>query len=130
MPDGAIITRARKDLQNILGGFFSVELTITAKDINGDVLPDFSIQGLASRTRGINEIDEATPSISKLNYCSLPEVTLNELGYTTRNAKGDVIVKGWLVSWTDVTGTRKYKIEEPMPDETVGNIKCLLGEYE
>lgn len=130
MPTGAITQRIRKDAQRIVEGLFSVELTITAKDLNGDVLPEFTIQGLATRHRQNYDPDSGLPIIGLSNHCSFSELTVNEFGIITRNSKNEIIVKGWLVSWTDAIGLVQYKIEEPAPDETVGIIKCILGEYE
>lgn len=125
MPIGSIIERSRNDLQRIVEGQFSVELTL---EPNTEADP-VTIQGLATRHRQVYDPDTGLPMAGKNCHCSFSEKTLNDLGYITRNAKGDVIVKGWLVTWSDVTGERTYKIEFPQPDETVGLIKCLLGDY-
>lgn len=153
MPIGAMIERARKDTQRILEGLFSVELTLEPNYTNvifvdglenpyvdgegnmytGTAIPEagtITIQGIATRHRQTYDPDTGLPSIGKNNHCSFSEVTLNELGFATRNTNNEVIVKGWLVSWSDITGTHKYKIEEPSPDETLGLIKCIIGEYE
>jgi hypothetical protein len=153
MPDGRIIQRARKDTQRILQGAFSVELTLEPNYTNvvyqdgleipyvdGEnnmytsmVIPDLNqitIQGLATRHRQTYSPDTGLPMVGKNVHCSFYEQTLIDLGLATRNQAGNVIIKGWLVSWKDANGTRKYKIETPEPDETLGLIKCTLGEYE
>lgn len=130
MPAGRLIERARKDVQRFTEGLFSVELTVTAKDVNGVVLPDFVIQGLATRHRENFSPDTGLPMVGLNAHCSFNEKTINDLGIATRNAKNEIIVKDWLVKWSDAVSEVKYKIEEPSPDETVGHIRCLLGEYE
>lgn len=140
------------DTQRILSAHFSVELKLEPNYSNvtfvdglenpfvdgegnlftGTAIPDanlITVQGLATRHRQTYDPDNGLPMIGKNNHCSFSEVSLNELGYATRNNKNEVIVKGWLVSWSDTTGEYKYKIEEPQPDETLGLIKCMLGEY-
>lgn len=153
MPIGSIIQRARRDSQRFIEGSFSLELTlepnynnVTFQDglevpyvdgennlFTGTAIPEtgsITIQGLATRHRQSYDPDTGLPIIGKNNHCTFSEQTLNDLGFATRNQSNEVIVKGWLVSWSDTTGIHKYKIEEPSPDETLGLIKCILGEYE
>jgi hypothetical protein len=152
MPTGSIIQRARRDTQRFVEGSFSVALILEPRYTNvvfvdglsepytdglgqlftSTLIPSENriiIQGLATRHRQTYDPDSGLPIVGKNNHCTFSEKTLNERGYATRNTKGDIIVKGWLVSWEDTTGINKYKIEEPEPDETLGLIKCMLGEY-
>lgn len=125
MSTGQLIQRAREAAQQILEGAFSVELTIEPNTGEDPV----TIQGFATRHRQVYDPDSGLPMNGKNCHCSFYEKTLNDLGYTTRNTKGDIIIKDWLVTWTDSIGERTYKIELPQPDETVGLIRCLLGDY-
>jgi hypothetical protein len=124
MPTGLIIQRAREDVQRIIEGSFSVELTLDPG--TGPV----TIQGLATRHSLVYDPDTGLQQIGENCHCSFYEKTLNDLGITTRNAAGKVSVKNWIVTWADTSGTFSYKIKEPYPDETLGLIKCMLAFYE
>jgi hypothetical protein len=51
-------------------------------------------------------------------------------GYPVRNAIGEVILINHFVSVKDSTGVDcKYIIRECYPDETVGLIVCILGDF-
>lgn len=129
MPIGSIIQRARMDTQKYIEGSFSVELTISPKDINGDPLPDVVVQGLATRHRQTFDPENGLPMVGLNAHCSFSEKTLIDLGLTTRSTNNNIIVKKWKVKWTDDIGEVQYIIEEPMPDETLGIIRCMLGEF-
>lgn len=152
MPTGSIIQKARKDLRRFVEGSFSVELTLEPNYTNvvyvdGVQTPytdgfgvlftktgtpqnnTITIQGLATRHRQSYSPDTGLPVVGVNAHCSFCELTLNEMGYATRNTRGDIIVAGWVVSWSDITGIRKYVITTPEPDETLGIIKCTLGDH-
>lgn len=152
MPNGSLIQQMRNDTQEYLQGDFSVELTlvpnygnVTFIDgldnpyVDGDgnlftstAMPDLNkivINGLATRHSTSYDPDTGLPMLGENCHCSFSEKTLNELGFATRNANNKIIVKGWLVSWADITGITQYRIVEVSPDETLGLIKCMLEFY-
>jgi len=126
MPLGSLIQRARLDAQRYLEGSFSVELTLDPN--NGD--DAIIVQGLATRHSTTYNPDTGLEQVGENCHCSFSEQTLNDAGVTTRDARGKLILRNWLVSWDDITGIANYKIREVYPDESLGLIKCLLALYE
>lgn len=112
---------AKRDARRYVNnGGFNQELTITPTGENA-----VSIQGLA--TRHSQEFDgQGLPIIGDNAHCSFSELDLNDLGVTTRNAIGDLIIKGWQVTWVDALGTVTYEIGEQEPDNTLGIIRTKL----
>ena len=105
-------------------GGFEKELTITPTGATSVV-----IKGITSRhSQGFD--GDGLPIISDNVHCSFAEKDLNDLGIVTRSAKGNLIIKNWLVSFTDAIGTANYKFAEPQPDNTLGLIKVTLSLYE
>lgn len=68
---------------------------------------------------------------SKKATASISESSLTDLGYPTRDAKGECSLKDDKVDVVDSTGVLcHYIIREVFPDETVGLIVCVLGDFE
>ena len=153
MPLGTIIQRAREDSQRIVEGGFSVELLIETNYTGMTHVPDLevphidesgelftgvdeldssevTIQGLATRHRDAFDPENGLPVVGLNCHCTISEKTLNSLGYGTRTQDNILKIRGWKVSWDDNLNTVTYKIEEPSPDETLGIIKCILGEFD
>jgi len=120
------IERAIRDARQIVArGGFSVSITLLPL---GALDPTIT-KGVASRHN--IEFDENGYPINATNsHITLSENELTNLGLTTRNAKGNVNLDGWLATWTDGTGTaRTFKIVQTKPSETLGLIICTLGRY-
>lgn len=118
------IEQARKDLQAISQADFSVDIKITN-------LANLSvtIKGLTSLHHLGIDPENGTQVNTKNVHCSLSEVKLNSLGYTTRNASNEVNLKGHKVEFKNALGiTGKYRINETYPNETLGLIVCILGD--
>lgn len=82
-------------------------------------------------TKHHNSINtDGIPINSKNTHISLIESYLTGLGLTVRDSSGEINLRNWLVSFADSSGVSKdYIIKETMPDETVGVITCILGDY-
>lgn len=64
-------------------------------------------------------------------HASCSEKLLMDLGYPVRNAARECQMKGDFLEATDSTGQLwEYKILEVYPDETIGLIVFMLGDYE
>lgn len=122
----SLLNLARRDIKNITGNGrgFATALTFTTPD--GQTTA--TINGLATAHSFV--INSEGLAVNSKNYhCSFAESLLTAEGYTTRS-NGKVYLKDHKVSWTDATGTEKtYKIEDWMPDDTVGIIPLRLGAY-
>ena len=116
----SLIDQARADMREIINGEFSTELTITPTGADPVI-----INGLATRhSQGFDS--NGLPVIANNAHCSFSELDLNDLGVVTRDARKEINIKGWKVSFADTVGTYEYDMTEPMPDNTVGLIRVML----
>jgi hypothetical protein len=105
-------------------GGFQVSMTLTP--LIGSALP---IVGLATKHNNSVNTD-GLPINSKNVHVSLVESYLVSLGLTVRNSAGEINMRNWKISFPDSSGiTKNYVIQETMPDETIGVIVCILGDY-
>lgn len=73
---------------------------------------------------------EGAPYKGKVASVTVAEGLLTAAGYPVRNARNEVDLKGHKVTWTDSTGTSvTYTIDSWVPDERLGLIVCILGNY-
>ena len=122
---GRILDMAIADARRFTNsGGFETDLTIMPNSGTA-----FVVKGIASRhSQGFD--DQGLPIISNNVHCSFAENDLTCQGVETRSANGHLLIKGWLVTWTDAIGEAKYKFSEPQPDNTLGLIKVTLSLYE
>ena len=68
---------------------------------------------------------------TKNAHISVSEKLLTDKGYPVRNPAGEVDIRGHRVDYVDSTGlSKKYKIQQSFPDETIGMIVCILEDFE
>ena len=121
---GEILDLARKDVRDILNGGFSIALTITPTG------------GAAVVINGITSIhsqdfdSDGLPIIGPNSHCTFSELDLTDLSVVTRDAKGDLIMRDWKVSFTDQIGTYNCKFGELMPDRGLGLIVIKLTQIQ
>lgn len=123
---GNLMQLARRDSKFFVtsGGF---EETITLKNPTTDLT--VSLTGFATK-HFINFDSDGNPINSKNAHICIDEQLLVSLGYSVRNAKGEVALLKHIVSYPDSTGVVKnYVIREHFPDETLGLIVCILNDY-
>lgn len=120
-----LLEMARQDLKDITSNLndFSVPATFVAP--GGETI---TINVL--HTKHHLKIDtDGNPVNSKNAHISFSES--NMIGYTVRNVSGEVNLKGHRVTVKDSTGVDKqYMIRQWFPDETLGLIVCILGDFE
>ena len=122
-----LIAQIQQDIKQITSNADEFGVTLSFVSPDGD---EATITGLA--TKHHFSIDtEGRPVNAKNAHCSFSEELLTEVGYPVRNSRDEVSLKGHKVSWMDSTGKQcEYVIEEWYPDETIGLIVCILGDYE
>jgi hypothetical protein len=123
-----ILDFARKDWKIILGSKldFSVDITIT----NPKTGETAQVVGL--NTKHWFKVDYETGMIvnTRNAHINISEAELVAAYFSTRNAAGEVNIKGCIIKVADSTGIEKeYIITQAHPDETVGVLVCLLGDY-
>jgi hypothetical protein len=107
-----------------LNGGFEVDITLTPPV--GDPV---SVKGLGTKHHNSVGTD-GLPINSKNVHISLIESDLTEKGITVRDVNGEVNLRNYLANFIDSSGVLKnYIIKETFPDETVGVITCILGDY-
>jgi hypothetical protein len=148
-----LLACAREDWKRFLtAGGFQVDLTFTSPvpfssqnivtveghqviSVDGRIIvtinsdKSLTIKGIYAQHHNSIATD-GTPVNAKLTRVSFAESSLSLANYPVRNANGEVYLKRHLIDFTDSTGVLKhYIIKESFPDETVGVITCILGDY-
>lgn len=122
---GSLLTIARSEARGYLssGGF---EELIDLKTPDGAIA--VQINGWATKHH-LNFDTDGTVINSKNAHICLSETELVELGYPVR-VNEEVSLKDHLVTVKDSSGLEKnYVIRENYPNETLGLIACILGDY-
>ncbi|MBL4810566.1 MAG: hypothetical protein JKY43_10980 [Phycisphaerales bacterium] len=121
-----LIDQAKKDIEQITSNLsdFGVQLTLTAP--GSEIASVIGIH--AKHHTGFDA--EGFPVNSKIASVAISEQFLLDQGYPTR-INGEVNLKKHIVKAKDSTGIEQiYVIREFFPDETIGLIVCILGDYE
>lgn len=122
-----LIDQAKIDMKDIITDIdgFGVAMSFTAPTAQ-----TAAITGLHTKHH-LSFNSDGIAVNSKNAHCSFAEKSLTELNYPFRNAKGEVYLKGHRVNIKDSTGiTKLYVIREFFPNETIGMITCILGDFE
>lgn len=119
-----LIDQAKADIQQITSDLNGFGVSMTLLHPDGSTI---TIVGL--HTKHHTSIDtDGNPINGKNAHIGFSEGLL--VGYNVRNANGEVSLKGHVVTVNDSTETPKsYVIREWFPDETIGYISCILGDY-
>lgn len=123
---GRLLQAARRDAKRfVTNGGFQENITLTTKD------KWTTIQILGEATKHHINIDsDGLPVNTKNVHIFISEDDLVAQNYPVRNKKNEVSLKGHLVSFPDSTGeVKNYVINETAPDESLGLIICILGDY-
>lgn len=127
---GRLILQARKDWQRHTssGGF---EEDITFQTPESVVAPfEVIVQGLAIKHN--LKVDTDGNAVSSKNvHITVSEALLVAAGYPVRNAKNEVDLIDHKIKYADSSGNglQEYVILQAFPDETVGIITCILGDF-
>lgn len=123
-----LIEQALQDIADITSDLdeWGVSITLTSPDFNTATLNGFHTK----HHLAIN--DQGKQVNSRSAHISFSEVNLYRANsvYPLRNEKKEVSLKGHKVTVNDSTGrTCTYIIREWFPDETIGLIVCILGDF-
>jgi hypothetical protein len=124
---GSLLAKARRDAKKFIkSGGFQEDISL----ITPDGLTILGTTGLASK-HFINFDSDGAPINSKNAHICLDEDVLTLNSYPYRNADGDVSLRSHKINVKDSTGlVKNYVIKEWFPDETLGLIVCILGDYD
>ena len=123
-----LLEKIKSDVHKILSNTneFGVSLTFTSNDSPPDTC---TIAGTTTKHRLATD-REGAPYNGRNESCTVSEKSLTDEDYPVRNADGEVDLKGHTVQFIDSTGINKtYKIESWYPDEKLGLIVCILGDF-
>lgn len=121
-----LLDQARIDLEQISGNTndFGVEITINKDNV------DYVVTGFHTKHHTGYDTDGVRIS-TKIASVGFSEKKLTDLGCTVRNAKDEVLLNKSLVNVKDSTGdVKSYICRESYPDEALGFIILILGDYE
>jgi len=123
---GVSLERIKSDVNKYMTkGTGVVEMTLVTPDSS----VTFDLTGFGTK-HFINFDSEGLPINSKNAHVSLSEISLIEANYPFRNDKEEVFLLNHRISAKDSSGVLKhYVITEWLPDETFGQIVCILGDY-
>ncbi len=124
---GSILKAAMADARKIITqGGFGEALTLATP--SGDM--SIPLKGLASKHHLSFDLD-GNPLSSKNAHVCVSEQDLLDAGYPVRNARQEVDLHKHKVSVPDSSGVVKnYVVRENFPDETLGLITLILGDWE
>lgn len=122
----SLIAQAQADIKQITSN--SDEFAVDIKLINTSN-ENIEIQGLHTKIHLGVDTDGNMVNAKKA-HISFSEDNVLALGYSIRNAKGEVDLKKWKADVKDSTGVVKnYSIQQWFPDETIGLVVCILEDY-
>lgn len=124
--EGSILIAAKADVKKyISAGGFESDIKITSPDGN-DVL---DLQGWASKHH-LNFDTDGTVINAKNAHICLSEQTLVDNAYPVR-INDEIVLRNHRIEVKDSSGiVKKYIVKENFPDETLGLIVCILGDFE
>lgn len=123
-----LLDQIKNDVKNITTNLnmFGVAITFVSNDSPPSTC---TVAGTTTKHRLTTDRDGAAFN-GRNASCSVSEQVLLDEGYPVRNEDGEVDLKGHKVTFKDSTGTNStYMIESWYPDEKVGLIVCILGDY-
>jgi len=126
MSGGKLFNMAKRDARHhtTKGGF---QEDIILKTPTGDIV--LPITGFATK-HWINFDGDGNPKDSKNAHVSISESELTENGYPVRASNGEVSLINHVVSFVDSSNISKsYVVRRNLPDETLGIIVLILGDY-
>jgi hypothetical protein len=123
----SLINRAKADWRRHTtssdGGGVSVKITNPATQQTADITCLATKHHIGVDTDG-NLVN------TKNAHISFSEEILNDIEFSVRDSSGEVNLSSFIVEFADSTGIiKKYVIREWFPDETVGIIVCILGDF-
>lgn len=122
-----LIDQARTDVKNYTSNtsLFGVSAIFTAPNASTATV-------VVIHTKHHTSLNDEGEIVSgKRASITVAEDLLIAAGYIVRNAAGEVYMDGHRVDVEDSTGTsKKYLVEQWFPDETLGIITLILGDFE
>lgn len=122
----SLIDQSRIDLQEIMENSdeFAVPVTF-AKRLGGSPV---TVNCLTNKIM-VEEMTTGVPVITERTTVAVYETTLTDVGYTVRNAAGNVAMVGDLVTCSLFGGEKQYTVKFQIPDQNFGCLVFALEDY-
>ena len=122
----SLINAAKRDIKQVTSNLNEWALDVELITPIGDTV---SIKGVHTKHH-IGLDSDGIPVNAKTSSLAFSEDNL-PVGISIRNAKSEVVLKNWKCNVIDSTGiVKNYVIREWFPDEMIGLIVCILGDFE
>lgn len=124
---GKTLSLARVDSKKyVTAGGFEEDITLITPDGNTTL----ETTGFVSK-HWINFDTDGAAVNSKNAHITIDEDKLSSANYPVRNSINEVSLLGHRINTKDSTNTvRNYIVIEQFPDETLGLIACILGDFQ
>lgn len=122
---GRFINMVRRDSKRIVSGSgWTIDIVLT--DAGGT---SYSVKATYKKHWSTMDND-GVPMRGKNATITVSEADLADKGYPVRNDSGEIDMANHTVNFADSSGdTSDYYIQNTLPDETLGIIVCILGDY-
>ena len=124
----SILDFARRDMQNITmnsNSGFAIEVIFKHKTTNQEI----TVKGIHGKHHLSIDTDGNAVNGRKA-HVNVAEIQFIDAEYQIRNSKGIVQAKDHIIKCKDANGVLcTYTIDQYFPDETLGNILFILGQY-
>ncbi len=118
------LERIQQDARKVTEGNLSDDIIFTDKGGNS-----VTVRGFVSKHNMSIDPSNGLPVNARNAHVSVSEKSLTEKGYTVRNIKGRVDLKGHKVSFVLDNKTHTFLIDSVMPSDTFQVLVCTLGDY-
>lgn len=121
----SLVSQAKKDIERITSTLSEWAVDAVLIKPNGD---EFIIKAIHTKHH-VSIGTDGLPVNAKNASIAFSEGNL-QTGLSIRNAGGEVVLKNWRINVVDSTGiVKNYRITQWFPDEMIGLIVCILGDY-
>ena len=126
---GSLLSLARSHTKTILeSGGFETDVTFTTPP-GATTIETATVKCLAIKHHTSIDSD-GVPVSSQHAHVTVHEESLTDKNYTTRNASGKIDLKNHIIDFADSSGvSRKYIVDDVLPDNTLGCIPLILGNF-
>lgn len=127
-----LIERAKNDAKTFLEktGGFGVAITLTRPATATEAEQTASVTGYHTKHHTSWDPESGEVIDGKRAHIAVSEESLDDAGYTVRNADQEVSMVGHRVTVADSTDVAKqYIVRQTFPEETLGWIVMILGDF-
>lgn len=123
---GSLFDIVKRDAKRfVTSGGYQVDITIS----NPDRSKTENITGWAV-VHAISFDSDGNQVNTKISRATIDEELLVQKGFTVRNAKGEVALLKFKVSFKDSSGEMRYfNVRENLPDQNLGLIMLILEDF-